>query len=175
MTMTKTLKRGLTAAVLVTGLAATPLLAQGRGGPFGPHGHRGFESGFALGALGLSDDQKTQIRSVVSGHRDEFRALAERSRKAREAERAAIEAIPVNEQQVRAASSEVAAAEADMAVLRARVHEQVFSVLTPDQQAKAKQLASERAARRAERRAEFEKRLQERQQQKAQEGAQAPK
>ena len=50
----------------------------------------------------------------------------------------------MNEPQIRAASSELAAAEADAAVLRARVHEQVFSLLTPDQQTKAKSLAAER-------------------------------
>ena len=43
-----------------------------------------------------------------------------------------------------------------MAVLQRRVHEQVFSLLTPDQQTKAKALQAERAARRAQRRAEWQ-------------------
>ncbi len=76
-----------------------------------------------------------------AGHRDEFKALSDRARTARQAQQAAMEQVPMNEQQVRAAATDIAAVEADMAVLRARVHEQVFSVLTPDQQTQAKALA----------------------------------
>ena len=43
-----------------------------------------------------------------------------------------------------------------MAVLRARVHEQVYSMLTPDQQTKPKALKAERAAVRAQRRAQWQ-------------------
>jgi Spy/CpxP family protein refolding chaperone len=134
------------------------------GGGFERHGHRGFGAMAGLQQLGLSPDQQQQIRGAMTSHRDEFKALFDRSRKARQAEQAAIEQVPMNEGQVRAAANEVAAAEADMAVLRARVHEQVFSLLTPDQQTKARQLQADRAARRAQRQAEWQQRSQQRQQ-----------
>jgi Spy/CpxP family protein refolding chaperone len=147
----------LTMAALVGGAT---VWAQGGPDGFGRHGHRGFGVLGGLQQLGLSADQEQQIRTTMSGHRDEFKALADRVRKARDGEQAAIEQVPVNEAQVRAAAGELAAAQADMAVLRARVHEQVFSVLTPDQQTKAKQLQADRAARRAQRQAEWQQRRQ---------------
>ena len=64
-----------------------------------------------------------------------------------------------DEAAIRARSADVAAIQADAAVLRARVHQEVFSLLTAEQQAKAKELKAqaearmkERASRRRERR-----------------------
>ena len=149
----------LTLAALVGGAS---LVAQGRpGGGFGRHGGHGFMGSMAgLGQLGLSDDQRQQIHAALAGHRDEFKALFDRARTARQAQQAAVEQVPMNEQQVRAAAAEVSTVEADLAVLHARVHEQVFTLLTPDQQTKAKSLAAERATRRAQRRAEWQQRQQ---------------
>ena len=152
-------KGGAAAAGLVA-LLGGAVFAQGDGpGAFGGHGHRGgfgMEGMAGLRQLGLTDDQRAQIRTAMSGHRDEFKALSERARTARQAQAAAISAVPMNEQQVRAASADIAAVQADMAVLRARVHEQVFSVLTPDQQAQARTLAAQRDAMRAQRRAQWQ-------------------
>jgi Spy/CpxP family protein refolding chaperone len=161
MAMTQMVKRGLVAAGVAAVLATVPLVALAQDGHGPWHGRRGFMGdGFAgLRQLGLTDDQHQQIRAAMTSHRDEFKAIADRVRKAREAQQAAIEQVPLNEPQIRAASSELAAAEADAAVLRARVHEQVFSLLTPDQQAKAKSLAAERKQFRAQRRAEWQQRM----------------
>ena len=113
-----------------------------------------------LQQLGLSPDQQQQVKNTMAGHRDEFKALRDRSRNAHQAQQAAIEQVPVNEDLIRSTSTAVAAADADMAVLRAKVHEQVFSLLTPDQQTKAKQLQADRAARRAQRQAEWQQKKQ---------------
>jgi periplasmic protein CpxP/Spy len=159
--MTQMVKQGLIAAGVAVVLAAAPLLAgaQDQRGPM--HGPRGFMGGGFAGfrQLGLTDEQQQQIRAAMTSHREEFKSVAERVRKAREAQQTAIEQVPLNEPQIRAASSELAAAEADAAVLRARVHEQVFSLLTPDQQTKAKSLAAERRQFRAQRRAEWQQRM----------------
>ncbi len=52
----------------------------------------------------------------------------------------AIEQVPVNESLIRQRAADAATVQADAALLRARVHAQVFQVLTPDQQAKGKEL-----------------------------------
>jgi Spy/CpxP family protein refolding chaperone len=154
------MKRGLVAAGAVAVLASVPLAVAAQDGHGPWHGRRGFMGGFAgLRQLDLTDDQRQQIRAAMQSHRDEFRAIADRMRTAREAQQAAIEQMPLNEPQIRAASTELATAEADAAVLRARVHEQVFSLLTPDQQAKAKTLAAERKQFRAQRREEWRQRM----------------
>jgi periplasmic protein CpxP/Spy len=157
MAFSRTVKVSLAGIGLVAMIGGATALAQGGPGGFGHHGRGGRMGGMAdLRQLGLSDDQKTQIRAATSAHREEFKTLFDRARTARQAQQAAVEQVPMNEQQVRAAATEVASVEADMAVLRARVHEQVYSVLTPDQQTQLKALKDQRAALRAQRRAQWQ-------------------
>jgi len=165
--MTQMVKRGLVAAGVAAVLAAAPFVVRAQDGRGPMHGRHGFISGGFAGMrqLGLTDDQRQQIRAAMTSHQDEFKGVFERVRKAREAQQAAIEQVPLNEPQIRAASSELAAAEADAAVLRARVHEQIFSVLTPEQQTKAKALAAERRQFRAERRSGWKQRMEQLKQQ----------
>src|SRR5882672_1584141 len=142
-------------AVLV-GSGAAALYAQGAGrgaGPFGPGGPggRGFAAGFALGQLDLSDAQKQQIRDITKRHRDQTQPIVQRLMTAMEAQRVAIEAVPVNESLVRSTSQDLAAAQADMAVEQAKLHSDIFSVLTVEQQTKAKQLEAQAQARAKER------------------------
>jgi periplasmic protein CpxP/Spy len=170
----KTLLRVTVAAgvLAVSGLALTPLLAQdvppqsgstarrmGPGGPGGfgfgrgpgrPFGMLG-ELGRGLRELELTDAQREQLRGVMQSHQAEFREIGDRLRTAREALHAAVTADAVDEPAIRARSADVAAIEADAAVLRARVHQEVFSLLTAEQQAKAKELKAEAEARLKER------------------------
>ena len=146
--------------VALVGSGAAALFAQGPGdrgrgaGPFGGAGRpggRGFAAGFALGQLDLSDAQKQQVRDITKRHRDQSEPLAQRLQQAMEAQRAAIQAIPVNESLVRSAAQDLAATQADMAVEQARLHSDIFGVLTSEQQEKAKQLEAQGQARARER------------------------
>lgn len=125
-----------------------PGMGPGRGmmGPGGPLG-----LGIALGRLDVTDAQRQQIRTIIQSHRQEFQALAERRRTAQQALQAAVTADPLDEAAIRSASAALAEVQADAAVLRAKVHREVFAVLTPEQQAKAKALREE-ARQRAEQR-----------------------
>jgi Spy/CpxP family protein refolding chaperone len=124
--------------------------AAGPGGP-GEAGGRRFAAGFALGQLDLSDAQKQQVRDITMRHRDQTQPLMQRLGQAMAAQRIAIETVPVNEAAVRTASQDVAAAQADMAVEQARLHSDVFAVLTVEQQTKAKSLEAQGQARMKER------------------------
>jgi len=143
-------------ALVASGAAALYAQApggRGRGGaPFGGPGERGFAAGLALGQLDLSDAQKQQIRDMTKRHRDQSQPLALRLQQAMDAQRAAIETIPVNESVVRSAAQALATVQADMAVEQARLHSDIFSVLTVEQQEKAKQLEAQAQARAKERR-----------------------
>jgi Spy/CpxP family protein refolding chaperone len=130
----------------------------GRRGPGGPMGEFGL-----LRGLDLTEDQRAQVRQVMQSHRDEFRAVGERLRAAQRAQQDAVTATPFDEQAVRARAAEVAAAQADEAVLRAKVHSDVFAVLTPEQQAKAAELKAQRE----QRRQQFRQQMQQRRQQRA--------
>jgi len=152
----------LTAGIVaVMSGGAVALFAQGgpgRGaGPFGPGGPggpggRGFAAGFALGQLDLSDAQKQQVQSIVQRHREQSRPTLERLQQAMQAQRAAINAVPVNESAVRSAAANFAAVQADMAVDEARMHADIFGILTVEQQEKAKQLEAQAQTRAQERR-----------------------
>jgi Spy/CpxP family protein refolding chaperone len=118
----------------------------GFGGPGGPGGRFGGPLAL-LRQLDLSEEQRAQVRQVMEGHRDELRAVGERLRAAHQAQEVAVTAAQFDEGAVRARSAELAAVEADAAVLHARVHSEVFAVLTPEQQAKAAELKAQRQAR----------------------------
>lgn len=123
------------------------------GGPGGPGGPMG-----ALGPLGpmmrqldLSDAQQQQLRAVVESHRDEMRAVAERNRPAHEALQHAVTSETFDEGTIRARSADVAAGDADMAVLQARIYSEAVQVLTPDQLTQLKKLQADMKERRGER------------------------
>jgi protein CpxP len=90
--------------------------------------------------LGLSDDQTTQIQGIFANHKAEMSTQLDSVKAARTALFDAIHADTFDENAVRAASAKVAQAEADLAVSRARITSEVRNVLTPDQQAKAKEM-----------------------------------
>jgi Spy/CpxP family protein refolding chaperone len=129
--------------------------APGRGaGPLGPGARagRGFDAGFALGQLNLSDAQKQQVRDITQRHRQQTQPTMQRLQQAMQEQRAAINQVPVNEGAVRDASAALAKVQADMAVEQARVHADIFNILTVEQQEKAKQLEQQAQARQQERR-----------------------
>ena len=144
-----------TGSVAVMSAGAVSLFAQGgpgRGaGPFGPGGRGGFAAGFALGQLDLSDAQKQQVRDITQRDREQMRTTMQRLDQAMHAHRAAINQVPVNEQAVRAAAAQVAAVQADLAVAQARVHADIWNILTPEQQTKAKELEQQAQTRARER------------------------
>jgi protein CpxP len=140
-----------TALLLVIGVSAA-VHAQGEGPgrhrPFGP-GRGGFAG---LRQLDLTEAQRGQVRDIMQRHRTEMQEAVTRLREAHRAQRSAVETIPVNEGLIRSTAQALANAQTDMALLQARIHSEVWSLLTPEQQEKAKQLKSERAARVKQRR-----------------------
>lgn len=154
--------------------------AQGPGGPGGPAaegrgwgGHRGpggpggFGGGgfLMLRGVDLTDQQREQIRGIVGQHKEEFKAVREKLRAARDAQRTASEATPFDENGIRTAATALGAAEGDLAVLTARVRSEALQVLTPEQQT----ALQTRKAEMEKRRAEWGQKRQQRQQ-----GAQPP-
>ena len=90
--------------------------------------------------LGLSADQTQQVQGIFANHKAELSAQMTQLKTARTALFDAIHADTFDENAVRAASTNVAQVEADIAVSRAKIASEVRNVLTPDQQAKAKEL-----------------------------------
>jgi Spy/CpxP family protein refolding chaperone len=91
-------------------------------------------------ALNVTDAQKAQIRTILRSHREEVRGAADRAWDARRAVVEAIHQDGVDEALIRERVQEAAAAQADLAVLRARVRGEVRAVLTPVQRDAASRL-----------------------------------
>jgi len=156
MTITKRwIVPGALALALSVGAGALVLAQVGPGGPGGPYGP-GFGPGFGPGRmggpgammmpmrqLGLTDAQREQVKGIMQSHRDEAKAIGERLGPARKALQDAITQAPVNEGLIRQRAAELAAVEADAAVARARLHAEVFAILTPEQQKKATELRAQ--------------------------------
>ena len=169
--MTTRFKTSLAAALaVVTMAAAAPMLMaassakateakqdqpQRRQGPgFGgpPPGMPGMRRGpMGFGPefreLDLSDDQKAQLKSIAESHHDEFRAAGEKARAAHDGMQALVDADSINESAIRAKSAEIAAAEAEVMILNAKVRQESMQVLTSEQQQKLKELRAARPRR----------------------------
>jgi len=155
------------AAMLATGAssyAQGPGFGRRGGGPGGPGRVGGPGVALPLRELNLSDAQQQQIRDIRERHRDESRQIGERLRTAMEAQRAAVEATPVNESLIRSTAQQLADVQADAAVQRAQVRSEMLSVLTAEQQAQLSKLQADREARAQQ----FRQNQQQRRQQRSQ-------
>ena len=137
------------ATVLAAALAVGAVAAQGDGERRG-FGRRGF-GGHALAQLDLTAEQREQVRAVRERHAAELQQVGDRLRAAHDAHRKAVETLPVDEGLIRSTSQSLSEAQADMSVLRARIHSEIWTVLTPEQQKKAEELKAQREARMKER------------------------
>ena len=164
--MTTRFKTTLAAGIAVLSLAAgAPMLMaqdqppqqrQGRGpggggpGMRGPGRLMGFGPGFR--GLDLTEDQKAQLKKIADARRSDFEAAGQKARAAREGMRALVEADSINESAIRAKSAEIAAAQADVMILNAKVRQESLQVLTSEQQAKLKERRSARDGKERQRR-----------------------
>jgi protein CpxP len=142
---------GILAGALTAGsaLAQSPDGGPGRGprgGGFGRGGEVG-RGGLELRGLALTDAQRQQIRALHEQHREQTQAAAARLRSAMDAQRKAVETMPVDESAIRATSQELVDAQTELAIQRAKLHAGVFALLTPEQQAQAAKLRAERGGR----------------------------
>ena len=159
--MTTRLKTSLAAGFVALSLAAAAPVVFGqdppqqqqqqrRRGPGGPGGPgmggpmRG--PGPMFRGLDLTDDQQAQLRKIREARQAEFKSVGDKLHAAREGMRTLIEAETLNEGAIRAKASEVAAAEADFAILNARVRQESLQVLTSEQQQKLKEFREQRGA-----------------------------
>jgi Spy/CpxP family protein refolding chaperone len=80
-------------------------------------------------------------------HRTQNQSIGEQLRTAMEAQRKAVDTIPVDEALIRSTTQALVEAQAEMAIQQARVQSEIFALLTPEQQAQARKLQAERSQR----------------------------
>lgn len=127
-----------------------------RGGPGGPGGPGGILPG--LRALELTDAQRQQVKATMDAHKATFDAQRDKLVAAHKALNEAVTAGTFDESAVRQKAADLAAVDADGAVLRAKVYSEVWALLTPEQQTRAKTLQAQRIERAGQMRERFETR-----------------
>jgi len=140
---------GLAVAMAMLGMLAVGVASasqqagQRRGAPMGPgmmvrDGAPMAMVRMHLRQLGLTEEQKQQVTTILANHKTEFQALRERAAPAR---RALADAVGTgDETAIRQRSAELSAVQTDTALLAARVRGEIFKILTPEQQQKAQDL-----------------------------------
>jgi len=130
---------GSVMAVSQTADAPPPM----HGHEFGMHGDR---MGFFAKQLNLTDDQKTQMKSVMQKEHPAMKPLFQQQHLIDQQLRQYVEGT-FDQAKVQALAAQKAQIQAQMTVAETRIHNELYQLLTPDQQAQLKQLQANRDAR----------------------------
>jgi len=115
--------------------------------------HAGYRSGFFAGYLNLTDAQKTQMKSIMQKERETMKPLMQQMGQTRQ-QLHQFEEGNYDEAKVRTLAAQQSQAQVELTVERTKLHNELFQVLTPEQQAKMKEVEARRAERMQQRRAQ---------------------
>lgn len=93
-----------------------------------------------LAQLGVTDEQKTQVKTILRKYQPTAGPLIQQVVTERRVLRDRIRAETIDETAIRAEAAKVASLEADLAVQRAHVAHEIRAVLTPEQLLKLKEM-----------------------------------
>ena len=100
------------------------------------HGH---EMGFFGKALNLTDDQKTQMKAIMQKERPTMKPLMQQQHQFDQQLRQYVEGT-YDEAKVRALAAQKSQVDVQLTVEHTRIHNQMYQLLTPDQQSKLKEM-----------------------------------
>jgi protein CpxP len=121
--------------------APPPMHGHGQG--YGMEGHK---MGFLAKSLNLTDDQKAQMKTIMEKNHTTLKPLMQQSHQIEQQLRQYVEG-PYDETKVRTLATQKAQIEVELTVAHTRVHNQLYQLLTPDQQAKVKEMEAKHEAR----------------------------
>jgi Spy/CpxP family protein refolding chaperone len=119
--------------------------------PMHGHGQWGMDGhmmGFFADYLNLTDAQQAQMKTVMQKERPAMKPLFQQSHQIDQQLRQYVEGT-FDEAKVQALATQKAQIEAQLTVAQARLHNELFQVLTPDQQGKMKDMEARHQARMA--------------------------
>jgi protein CpxP len=125
---------------------------RGRRGQHKGHGMRGMRAGGFFRGLNLTEDQKAKMKTIRQSFAESNKSLREQVRAKRQELRRANEGGTFNEALATQKLTEIAPLEAKLMAERARLHQEMLSVLTAEQKAQLEQAKAQFKTRRAERR-----------------------
>jgi Spy/CpxP family protein refolding chaperone len=115
------------------------------------HGHdhafgEGHRMGFFAKSLNLTDDQKAQMKTIMQKEHPTMKPLFQQERQIDQQLRQYVEG-PYDEAKVRSLAAQKAQIDVERTVAQTRLHNQLYQLLTADQQTKLKQMEANHEAR----------------------------
>ncbi len=107
------------------------------------HGHR---MAFSAKQLNLTDDQKTQMKAIMQKEHPAMKPLFEQKRQIEMQLRQYVEGT-FDQAKVQALAAQKAQIDAQLTVQETRIHNQLYQLLTPDQQTKLKDIEAQHEGR----------------------------
>jgi len=114
------------------------------------YGMRGDMMGFFARQLNLTDEQKTQMKTILQQQRPTMKPLMQQQHQIDLQLRQYVEGT-FDEAKVQALAAQKAQIQTQLTVAETRVHNQLYALLTPDQQSQLKQMEAQHEARMQER------------------------
>ena len=118
--------------------------------PMHEHGHEfgmgGHMMGFFAQKLNLTEDQKTQMKTVFQKEHPTIKPLMQQEHQIDQQLRQYVEGS-FDQDKVQALANQKAQIQAQMTVAETRIHNQMYQLLTPDQQSQLKQIEAKHEAR----------------------------
>jgi len=118
--------------------------------PMHHHGMRmgmdGHRMGFFAKQLNLTDDQKTQMKAIMEKEHPAMKPLFQQQHQIDQQLRQFVEG-PFDQAKVQALATQKAQIQAQLTVAETRIHNQLYQLLTPDQQSQLKQMQAKHEAR----------------------------
>jgi len=114
------------------------------------YGMRGDMMGFFARQLNLTDEQKTQMKTILQQQRPTMKPLMQQEHQIDLQLRQYVEGT-FDEAKVQALAAQKAQIQSQLTVAETRVHNQLYALLTPDQQSQVKQMEAQHEARMQER------------------------
>ncbi len=105
-----------------------------------------------LQQLRLTVAQRNQIRTIMQQHGDSLRNTGQQIRTTKQTLEEAVGSEWFDEGRIRSLSTDLGNLQGEVAVLRGSIHVQTWALLTPEQQARAREIRKEMKARRQDRR-----------------------
>lgn len=137
-------------AVLLGSVIAKSQTASDAPPPPPMHGHgfgmEGHGMGFFARSLNLTDDQKAQMKTIMQKEHPAMKPLMQQQHLIDQQLRQYVEG-PYDEAKVRTLAAQKAQIEVELTVTQTRVHNQMYQLLTADQQAKVRQMEVDHQAR----------------------------
>lgn len=119
-----------------------PMHGHGMGMGMGMGGHMGF----LAKQLNLTDDQKSQMKAIWQKERPTMKPLFQQERLIDQQLRQYVEGS-FDQEKVQTLATQKAQIQAQMTVAETRIHNQMYQLLTPDQQTQLKQIEAKHEAR----------------------------